>query len=71
MLRTMEHEMTIMNLLLHEYNWNRKKCGYIKQRLKQTKKKDRKKTIKRWSRQHKRFFIVKIILKGNFQSLNS
>lgn len=39
MLRTMEHEMTIMNLLLHEYNWNRKKCGYIKQRLKQTKKK--------------------------------
>lgn len=34
MLRTMEHEMTIMNLLLHEYNWNRKKCGYIKQRLK-------------------------------------
>lgn len=37
MLRTMEHEMTIMNLLLHEYN--RKKCGYIKQRLKQTKKK--------------------------------
>lgn len=43
MLRTMEHEMTIMNLLLHEYNWNRKKCGYIKQRLKQTKKKDREK----------------------------
>lgn len=41
MLRTMEHEMTIMNLLLHEYNWNRKKCGYIKQRLKQTKKKKR------------------------------
>lgn len=39
MLRTMEHEMTIMNLLLHEYNWNSKKCGYIKQRLKQTKKK--------------------------------
>lgn len=39
MLRTMEHEMTIMNLLLHEYNWNRNKCGYIKQRLKQTKKK--------------------------------
>lgn len=39
MLRTMEHEMTIMNLLLHEYNWNIKKCGYIKQRLKQTKKK--------------------------------
>lgn len=39
MLRIMEHEMTIMNLLLHEYNWNRKKCGYIKQRLKQTKKK--------------------------------
>lgn len=66
MLRTMEHEMTIMNLLLHEYNWNRKKCGYIKQRLKQTKKKkDReKKTIKRWSRQHKRFFIVKIIFKA-------
>lgn len=43
MLRTMEHEMIIMNLLLHEYNWNRKKCGYIKQRLKQTKKKDREK----------------------------
>lgn len=43
MLRTMEHEMTIMNLLLHEYNWNRKKCGYIKQRLKQTKKKTEKK----------------------------
>lgn len=43
MLRTMEHEMTIMNLLLHEYNWNSKKCGYIKQRLKQTKKKDREK----------------------------
>lgn len=65
MLRTMEHEMTIMNLLLHEYNWNRNKCGYIKQRLKQTKKKkDRKKTIKRWSRQHKRFFIVKIIFKA-------
>lgn len=66
MLRTMEHEMTIMNLLLHEYNWNRKKCGYIKQRLKQTKKKDREKktTIKRWSRQHKRFFIVKIIFKA-------
>lgn len=42
MLRTMEHEMTIMNLLLHEYNWNRKKCGYIKQRLKQTKKKTEK-----------------------------
>lgn len=43
MLRTMEHEMTIMNLLLHEYNWNRKKCGYIKQRLKQTKKKRQRK----------------------------
>lgn len=43
MLRTMEHEMTIMNLLLHEYNWNIKKSGYIKQRLKQTKKKDREK----------------------------
>lgn len=66
MLRTMEREMTVMNLLLHEYNWNRKKCGYIKQRLKQTKKKDREKktTIKRWSRQHKRFFIVKIIFKA-------
>lgn len=67
MLRTMEHEMTIMNLLLHEYNWNRKKCGYIKQRLKQTKKKKQRKmktTIKRWSRQHKRFFIVKIIFKA-------
>lgn len=43
MLRTMEHEMTIINLLLHEYNWNRKKCGYIKQRLKQTKKKRQRK----------------------------
>lgn len=65
MLRTMEHEMTIMNLLLHEYNWNRKKCGYIKQRLKQTKKKtEKKKAIKRWSHQHKRFFIVKIIFKA-------
>lgn len=66
MLRTMEHEMTIMNLLLHEYNWNRKKCGYIKQRLKQTKKKRqrKKKAIKRWSRQQKQFFIVKIIFKA-------
>lgn len=48
MLRTMEHEMTIMNLLLHEYNWNRKKCGYIKQRLKQTKKK---KDREKWKQQ--------------------